>query len=700
MAKAAYRSGEALFDQRTGEFHDYRGGELRVIDKWIMTQRGVAEPGREALWNAAEAAERRINGRVATEFEIGLPHELTDAQRKDLLKNFLAPIIARYGVAADVAIHTADDWRNVHAHILLTHREYGPDGFGEIANRRTVTKKVKGQDKQIEVAGIAATPADIKFLREQWANALNRAYAKAGWNIRVDHRSFEDRGIMKVPTIHLGPKATAMERAGKYSDRGDINRIIEFGNAERRKLGADKQRHDAEIIDLQKVVADQLAQQQPGKDEGAKTYSKRPGDENSAAKDPPPMPDDPRRPDERAEQKPAAANQNPKGILPMAVGVDVPLSFAPETIAASNPAEIERLVAAIPEEQRIIFTAQTPEAEAPRREAWQQPAFNYDTIKADPWTAVYLAAPENASPALLNAAYNAAARCLEFLDHGGSDYADAVTHGPPEGNAADNRAKAEMRRDELHAMLFPIGAPAAEAADRERIAALEAAAHEAGREMLEAAPQPHRPETAAEAVQAAEAATAPAAPETSTSPTDGPQRAGQGENSTRTNWRSPDAPWITVDADYAADEITGRNRDPDELGEFVPDADDPPPVTGMLYAAADRFWEFEEAVLKAVDRGVRTTGNLLASAAALVEGFWDYLSDFVAPEPPMTREQIETAKKVHEERAEDAAAIDAYRQYLAEYDDRHTADRQAEQTRDHNRELGYDHDRGQSHELE
>jgi hypothetical protein len=33
-----------------------------------------------------------------------------------------------------------------------------------------------------------------------------------GLNIRVDHRSFERRGIEDVPTIHLGPKAAAMER--------------------------------------------------------------------------------------------------------------------------------------------------------------------------------------------------------------------------------------------------------------------------------------------------------------------------------------------------------------------------------------------------------------------------------------------------------------------------------------------------------
>ena len=129
-----------------------------------------------------------------------------------MLSAFVRRMVEKHGVFADVAIHTAHDERNIHAHVLLSHRELGPDGFGEIANRRTITKKVKGQEKQIGIAGIAATPADIKHLREQWAKDVNRAYEKAGLDIRVDHRSFEDRGIKETPTIHLGPKASEMER--------------------------------------------------------------------------------------------------------------------------------------------------------------------------------------------------------------------------------------------------------------------------------------------------------------------------------------------------------------------------------------------------------------------------------------------------------------------------------------------------------
>jgi hypothetical protein len=483
MAKAAYRSGECLYDERNGQFHDYTGGAERVMDTWVMARdnapawmQHAAREARQRAWNEAERAEPRANGRIATELVVGLPHELTNAQRKELLSAFVLRIVEKHGVFADVAIHTAHDERNIHAHILLSHRELGPDGFGDIANRRTVLKKVKGKEKETGIAGIAATPVDIKKLREQWAQDVNRAYERAGLPIRVDHRSFEDRGIKDVPTIHLGPKAAAMERAGKYSDRGDINRIIQFGNAELRQLEAEKQRQDAHITDFQKALAERLAQQQPRKDEAEKNYSKQQGGEI------PPQPKDQAMPDEQSPPANENLSNPPPGYR---IGASVPISFGgPESRAAYDPAE--HLDSSTPPPSSPELDEQRKaEAAAKVREAWQQPAFSLDSIRADPWTAVYLATPENASPILLNEAYNAAGRCIEAVDYRGREYADAAPHGPlfPQGDEADNRAKAEVRRDELQAQLFPIGAPAAEQPQRERTAFLEATAHDAAREI-------------------------------------------------------------------------------------------------------------------------------------------------------------------------------------------------------------------------
>ena len=243
MAKAAYRAGEQLYDERAACWTaDYGKRARSVIEKFIMTRPGAAmwRHNRQRLWNAAEAVEARSNGRIATELELGLPHELDPVRRKRLLLDFLAPIIARHGVAADVAIHTAHDDRNIHAHVLLTHRQLGPDGFGAIANTRTMIRKRKGRGVREKIAGITATPADIEAMRKAWADAVNRAYAEAGLDIRVDHRSHDRRGIGEVPGIHLGPAAAGMLRQLRAEARRLTQRQVKPDIASRDFLSAAK----------------------------------------------------------------------------------------------------------------------------------------------------------------------------------------------------------------------------------------------------------------------------------------------------------------------------------------------------------------------------------------------------------------------------------------------------------------------------
>src|SRR5437868_14155847 len=93
MHKAAYRAGERLYDERAGEWTaDYGKRARSVTGKFLLTRESAAawRHDRQRLWNAAEAAEARSNGRIATELELALPHELAAAQRKELLTGFLA----------------------------------------------------------------------------------------------------------------------------------------------------------------------------------------------------------------------------------------------------------------------------------------------------------------------------------------------------------------------------------------------------------------------------------------------------------------------------------------------------------------------------------------------------------------------------------------------------------------------------------
>ena len=89
---------------------------------------------RSELWNAVERIETRKNSQVAREFIVALPAELSPSERKRLVHDFAKELVERHGVAADVTIHApgrGGDIRNHHAHILLTTRRLGKDGFTE-----------------------------------------------------------------------------------------------------------------------------------------------------------------------------------------------------------------------------------------------------------------------------------------------------------------------------------------------------------------------------------------------------------------------------------------------------------------------------------------------------------------------------------------------------------------------------------------
>ena len=59
---------------------------------------------------------------------VALPVELTPRQRRELVRDFVGDEFVAAGMVADVGYHGGDT-RNPHAHILLTIRRRGPDGF-------------------------------------------------------------------------------------------------------------------------------------------------------------------------------------------------------------------------------------------------------------------------------------------------------------------------------------------------------------------------------------------------------------------------------------------------------------------------------------------------------------------------------------------------------------------------------------------
>ena len=71
---------------------------------------------------------------------------------------------------------------------------------------------------------------NVEIWRAAWAACTNRALEAAGHPALVDHRSYKRQGIDKIPSVHLGPAASQMEKRGIRTDKGEVNRQIAADN--------------------------------------------------------------------------------------------------------------------------------------------------------------------------------------------------------------------------------------------------------------------------------------------------------------------------------------------------------------------------------------------------------------------------------------------------------------------------------------
>ena len=213
---AAYRAGAKLVDERDGRKADY-SRRRGVAHTEILAPEGSASwlRDRQALWNAVERQEKRADAQLAREINMALPHELTDGQRLQLVRDFVAAHFVARGMVADVAIHRpvsakGDDARNHHAHVTLTLRQATKNGLRAVKTREW------------------NSDAMLKQWRRAWAEHQNTALRAHGQQARVDHRTLVEQRraaqerrdtlaaeiLDRVPELHVGPRATNAARRG------------------------------------------------------------------------------------------------------------------------------------------------------------------------------------------------------------------------------------------------------------------------------------------------------------------------------------------------------------------------------------------------------------------------------------------------------------------------------------------------------
>ena len=225
VACAAYRSGEKLVCDYYEKEQDYTkktGVEFTNIYAPPNTNPELLD--RQTLWNTVEKVERRKDAVLAREFEIAFPSELNADQRKQLLDELCQKLVEKYGVVVDAAIHaphteSGSDARNYHAHIMFTTRAINENG--EFA-----AKKYRDFSRDEGTQTVCDWRADF-------ADLCNKHLEQAGFDERVDHRSYADqnKGYLE-PTVHEGPAVTAMRRRGIDTDISLNNDEIKLRNAD------------------------------------------------------------------------------------------------------------------------------------------------------------------------------------------------------------------------------------------------------------------------------------------------------------------------------------------------------------------------------------------------------------------------------------------------------------------------------------
>lgn len=173
VAKAAYHARCRITDERTGDTYDY-SRRTDLYGHFILAPVNAPQhivKDSTALWNEIERVERQNNGQTARYFDVAIPAELNNDDKKKLVLEYCQKNFVEKGMIADIAFHDLDS-DNPHAHVMLTLKTIDQNGFGK--------KNRDWNDKKLSVVW-----------RESWASMANSYLAAAGSSERIDHRSLQ-----------------------------------------------------------------------------------------------------------------------------------------------------------------------------------------------------------------------------------------------------------------------------------------------------------------------------------------------------------------------------------------------------------------------------------------------------------------------------------------------------------------------------
>jgi hypothetical protein len=557
LASAAYIMRAQCTDERTRQVYDFRHLDA---PQWIgmFSPKDAPDWTREAanaerFWNALELFEKRKDAQIALPLDIALPHEMTQQQNIWLAQDYIRETFTRQGYVVLAAIHPPDhDERNIHLHLLVSLRKIDAHGFARTKteqqenyrNRDAYIENLREKwehlaNRHLERHGIDAR-IDRRTLQEQGierAAQTHRGPTKSAVVFLEQDRTARAAAVAEIKNLQaqiIDLDATRAER-GTRAGQGKSSEIAAQKAAQMdddRKPPANQNDRDKALftaswdsLDPAKLppLDEQLGDGPvPAANQNEARFRQKPlrpsatlGPETLAASSPgeqPAPPFDQQRttfrptinpePGRYDELKPspepsaapeavAAAKADNFRVLPPDQSRDTVETW----IAHQEPAPTNQNN---PERVAVVAGQEMPEPPP----ATAAPEWSYtieEAIKRDPWNAVSLDLPADASAE----SFNTIAGVAQDLRIDAQERAAAATSPEETEYWHDLALKADRRFDDALAKFY-------EAAAREGIDPMKPA-----------------PEIAPEAAQTAEASAAPIAPEQTTSATDGAQRAAQ-----------------------------------------------------------------------------------------------------------------------------------------------------------------------------
>lgn len=170
---------------------------------------------------------------------LAIPREIPPEQQAHLLRDYCREFFISKGMIADFAIHDKGDG-NPHAHILLTMRAMGENGKWLPKCRKVYDLDKNGERIRLPSGRWKSHKEstvdwnDHKYgeiWRQGWSDTVNCYLEALGCPERLDLRSYERQGIDKIPTVHMGPAVSYMEKQGIQTNIGSLNRDIKAANS-------------------------------------------------------------------------------------------------------------------------------------------------------------------------------------------------------------------------------------------------------------------------------------------------------------------------------------------------------------------------------------------------------------------------------------------------------------------------------------